>query len=305
MDAEVISAAVVGQDWLEPVADTLQTAVGTAYKAGGPAGQQIANFLHGVWLGHPLHPVLTDIPLGAWTASTALDLMEAVGGRTDLGPGADAAVGVGLAGALGAAASGLTDWYLLRANKSTQRVGAVHALLNVSATLLYGTSWFLRRRGRRGAGRTAGWLGYAVVCASAYLGGALVYDQKIGVDHGTREGLPPDFVPVLPDAELPENKLTRVEANGVKILLVRQNGEIRALGELCSHLGGPLADGKLDGGCVICPWHYSKFALSSGEVVDGPATFPQPCFETRVRDGQIEVRVPKIPQNKDNVSIVP
>jgi len=110
---------------------------------------------------------------------------------------------------------------------------------------------------------------------------------------------------VLPDAELPENKLTRVEANGVKILLVRQNGEIRALGELCSHLGGPLADGKLEDGCVICPWHYSKFVLSSGEVVNGPATFPQPCFETRVRDGQIEVRAPKLPQNKDNVTITP
>lgn len=294
MDTEVISAAVVGQDWLEPVADTLQTAVDKAYKAGGPAGQQVANFLHGVWLGHPFHPVLTDIPLGAWTASTTLDLMEAVGGRADLGPGADAAVCVGLAGALGAAASGLTDWYLLR-DKPTQRVGAVHALLNVGGTLLYGTSWFLRRRGRRGAGRAVGWLGYAVVCASAYLGGALVYDQKIGVDHGTREGLPPDFAPALPDSELPENKLTRVEVNGVKVLLVRQNGQIWALGELCSHLGGPLADGKIDDGCVICPWHYSKFALSSGAVVNGPATFPQPRFETRVRNGQIEVRAPRRP----------
>jgi len=305
MDTEVISAAIVRQDRLEPVADTLQTAVGKAYKAGGPAGQQIANFLHGVWLGHPLHPVLTDIPLGAWTASTALDLMEAVSGRTDLGPGADAAIGVGLVGALGAAMSGMTDWYLLRANKSTQRVGAVHAMLNVAATALYATSWCLRRRGDRASGRAFGWLGYGVVCASAYLGGALVYEQKIGVDHATREGLPPDFVPVLPDADLPENQLTRVEANGVKILLIRQDGEIRALGELCSHLGGPLADGKLEGDCVVCPWHYSKFALSSGEVVDGPATFPQPRFETRIRDGRIEVRAPKIPQNKDNVSIVP
>jgi nitrite reductase/ring-hydroxylating ferredoxin subunit/uncharacterized membrane protein len=298
MDSEVITAAVTQQDWLGPVADTLQTTVGQAYKAGGPAGQKIANILHGVWLGHSLHPVLTDIPLGAWTVAAALDLMEAFGGRTELGPGADAAVGVGLAGALGAAASGLTDWYILGdADKSNQRVGAAHALLNVGATALYGTSWLLRRGGRRGAGRAVGWLGFAVVSAAAYLGGALVSENKLSVDHATRERLPTDFVSVLPDADLSENTLMRVEVNGVKILLVRRNGQLSALGELCSHLGGPLAEGKLDGDCVVCPWHASKFALSSGEVVDGPATFPQPRFETRVQNGQIEVRAPQLPQN--------
>lgn len=305
MDSMNVTQALDRQEWLGPVADGLQTAMAKVYAPSGAAGQKVADFLHGVWLGHPLHPVLTDIPLGAWTAAAALDLMEAVGGRTELGPGADAAVGVGLLGALGAAASGLTDWYLLRANKSTQRVGAAHAMLNVTATALYAASWCLRRRGRRGTGQAVGWLGYGVVCAAAYLGGALVYEQKIGADHATREGLPPDFVPALPDAELPEDQPTRVEVNGVKVLLVRRNGRISALGELCSHLGGPLADGKLEGNCVICPWHYSKFDLSSGEVVDGPATFPQPCFETRVRDGQIEVRTPKIPQNEDHVSIHP
>ncbi len=64
------------------------------------------NFLHGTWLGHPLHPVLSDVPLGAWTAALALDGIEAASGRRELGPGADAAITVGLGGVAAPAAWG-------------------------------------------------------------------------------------------------------------------------------------------------------------------------------------------------------
>jgi len=149
----------------------------------------------------------------------------------------------------------------------------------------------MRRKGHRPAGRAAGWLGYGLVGAAAYLGGALVSEQKIGTDHGDREGWPEGFEAVLKETDLADNEMKSVEVAGMGVLLMRRNGSIHAIGNKCSHEGGPLSEGKYDGNCVVCPWHASRFALSTGAVVDGPATFPQPFFETRVRDGQIEIRL--------------
>ena len=126
--------------------------------------------------------------------------------------------------------------------------------------------------------------------AAAYLGGHLVFGEQIGVDHAAAQEMPKEFVPVLADADLPEGEMRRADASGVPVLLVRCEGEICALAHPCSHLGGPLSEGKLDGDVVQCPWHGSRFNVHDGSVVDGPATFPQPRFETRVREGQIEVR---------------
>lgn len=291
MDTEKILDAIDQQNWVDPVADGLGGAVAGLYKAGGDPGQKIKNFLHGTWLGHPLHPVLTDIPLGSWTAAFALDVMEVATGRQEFGQGADAAVGIGLLGAMGSAVTGLTDWS--DTDGRARKVGAVHGLLNITATILYTVSWVLRRRGERGAGRNLSWIGYALAGTAAYLGGALVYTEKIGVDHAPREEMPANFTPVLPEADLPPDKLVRAEVKGVKILLVRQGEQIHALAEACSHLGGPLADGTLEGASVVCPWHGSRFALADGSVLDGPATHPQPCLEARARDGQIEVRLNK------------
>src|SRR3954451_14624028 len=113
------------QDWLEPVETGLQKAIGEAFNAAGPVGRYLKNCLHGVWLGHPLHPVLTDVPLGAWTATLVLDLMEA-SGRKDLAPGADVALTVGLAGAGCAALAGLTDWHVT--DGRARRVGMMHGM---------------------------------------------------------------------------------------------------------------------------------------------------------------------------------
>ena len=295
MDSTVITDAISKQEWLEPVAQGMQGAVSGAYAAGGETGKKVENFLNGVWLGHPLHPAVVYVPLGAWTASSVLDVMEA-GGNEAVGPGADAAVAVGLVGALASAVTGLTQWHPLEA-RSTRRVGATHALLNVTATGLFAASLVVRKRGNRPLGRALGWLGCAIVSGSAYLGGSLAYEQKIGVDHAPRENLPRDFVPVLPEAELAENQMKRVDAGGIPVLLARRNGRVFALAESCAHLGGPLSEGALEDGCVRCPWHGSKFRLEDGQVVDGPSTYPQPRFETRVQGGQIEVRAPEIPQN--------
>src|SRR5262245_30798020 len=170
------------QEWLDVVGDRLQQAVGAAFQAGGEAGRRVRDFLHGTWLGHPLHPALTDIPLGAWITALVLD----VAGARDRGVAraADTAIGVGIAGAVGAAVTGLTDWQ--HTTGGDRRVGVGHALLNTLALTLYVTAFALRRAGARGAGRGLAALGFAAATGAAYVGGSLVYRKRIGVDHAPR-----------------------------------------------------------------------------------------------------------------------
>jgi nitrite reductase/ring-hydroxylating ferredoxin subunit len=286
--AEALMRVVEQQQALDQLSDQIQPLVQNAFKSAGPAGRELKNILHGTWLGHPLHPALTDVPLGAWTAALALDAMESISGRRELGAGADAAIAIGLVGAAGAAVTGLTDWS--ETNGRARKVGLLHGLLNVGATVLYSTSLVLRRKQKRSAGIGFAMLGFAVSNASAYLGGHLVFGEQIGVNHAAAQEMPKDFVRALADAELHEGEMKRADAAGVPVLLVRCEGEVCAIAHTCSHLGGPLSEGKLEGDVVQCPWHGSRFNVRDGSVVDGPATFPQPRFETRVRDGQIEVR---------------
>lgn len=285
--AESGADVVARQQWLDPVADTVQHALWRAWAAVGTAGRPVKNALHGTWLGHPLHPVLTDVPIGAWTAAIVLDVAAAATGRRVLRVGAQGAILVGLAGAVGAAVSGLTDWQ--HTDATPRRRGLAHALANTTAAALFTTSVVLRRR-HTGAGRGVAALGYVIASAAAYLGGTLVYRDRIGVDHADRNTLPREFVRVLREADLAEGRLRRAEVGAARILLVRRGTRVYALGEVCAHLGGPLAEGRLEDDTVICPWHGSRFALGDGQVIDGPSAYAQPCLETRVRDGWIEVR---------------
>jgi nitrite reductase/ring-hydroxylating ferredoxin subunit/uncharacterized membrane protein len=288
MDLRWITAWVDDQGWLDPTADALQPAVKLAFEALGPAKRGVKNFLHGTWLGHPLHPVMTDIPLGAWTATLLLDALSDDRGRSGIARAADASLALGLAGALGSAVTGLADWS--ETDARPRRLGVAHAALNVGATLLFTASLFSRGRGSRGAGRGLAITGYLATIAAAYLGGELVYHEQIGVDHSSGRELPEKFTPLLPDEDLPEGKLKRVLYKETPLLLVRRGDSVYALAETCAHLGGPLSEGKLEGDTVVCPWHASRFTLESGEVVDGPSAFPQPCLKTRIRNGQIEVK---------------
>jgi nitrite reductase/ring-hydroxylating ferredoxin subunit/uncharacterized membrane protein len=289
MDLRWITARVDGQGWLDTVADALQPAVKEAFDALGPARRDVKNFLHGTWLGHPLHPVMTDIPLGAWTATLLLDALADRRGRSGFARAADASLALGLAGAVGSAVTGLTDWS--ETDARPRRLGVAHAALNAGATLLFAASLLSRGRGRRGAGRGLAITGYLATIAAAYLGGELVYHEQIGVDHSSGRELPEKFTPLLADSDLPEGRLKRVLYKETPLVLVRRGDRVFALAETCAHLGGPLAEGKLEGDTVVCPWHASRFALESGEVVDGPSAFPQPRLRTRIRNGQIEVRI--------------
>jgi len=288
MGTDEIVSAITRQDWLEPAEDRLQKLLNEGFARGGSGGQKIKNVLHGTWLGHPLHVILTDVPIGAWTAGLVFDFLESSSGRREFAAAADASITIGLVGAAGAAITGLTDWQDV--DPPARRVGLVHGLLNLFGTSLFLASRVMRKRNSRAAGRRLAIFGYTVATAAAYLGGNLVYEQQIGVDHASGQKLPEKFEKVLAESELPDGKLKRAEHNGVPILLVRRGKQIFALAETCSHLGGPLSEGKLSGDSVQCPWHGSRFALEDGRVLDGPAVHPQPCLKARIRDGQVEVR---------------
>jgi nitrite reductase/ring-hydroxylating ferredoxin subunit/uncharacterized membrane protein len=285
--AETALEKIGDQTWLQPLADPLSAAVNNAYEAAGDAGRQIKNTAHGVWLGHPLHPVLTDIPLGAWFTALIFDTAESATGDRTCARAADLAVGVGVAGAVGAAITGLTDWS--QTDGRAKRLGLVHGLLNLSATSLYALSMATRRDGARNAGRAYGLAGFVVACAAAYLGGGLVYRERIGVTHADQGG-PKEFAPVFPSGDLTDNAKHLGDADGTAVVVVRQHARLCALAEHCSHLGGPLSEGTLKNGSIVCPWHGSEFSLDDGRVINGPATHPQPCFDVREQFGAVEVR---------------
>src|SRR5688572_15584707 len=225
---------------IDRVAEPLRKAVRGAYEAAGPVGQQAKNVLHGVWLGHPLHPVFTDVPLGAWTTALALD--AAAQSDPGMRRAATFAIGVGLAGAAGAAVTGLTDWS--ETDGQSRRAGLIHGLLNITATTLFATAFALRRKDSHDGGRTAAWMGYTIALGAAYLGGDLVYRQRICVTHAD-SSLPKEFTAVIDSAALAENTMVRARAGDTDVLLVRQHGRVCALVHACAHLGGPLSEGTL------------------------------------------------------------
>lgn len=271
------------------VDEKLQKAIDKAlYANGNPVAQKIRNFLNGTWLGEPLHVVITDIPVGAWTAAMVFDAVDMICNRNEFVQAADVSIAIGLAGAAGAAVTGLTDWSDV--DPPARRTGLNHALLNIGATVLFATSLILRRQGSRTSGRIASALGYAIMSYAAHLGGRMVYEYNVGVDRTVGAIFPEQFTAILPASELADGKPTRAVHDCVPILLVRRGERVFAMAETCSHLSGPLSEGKLMDDSIVCPYHASRFALDDGRVLDGPAVHPQPCLEVRTRNRRIEVR---------------
>jgi nitrite reductase/ring-hydroxylating ferredoxin subunit/uncharacterized membrane protein len=276
------------QPWVDPFSKSVQKSVSSAFSVLGPLSQPVQNFLHGVWLGHPLHPVLTDLPIGAWSVAALLDAAEAVGGDERLAAGADAALGTGLIAALGTALAGFTDWH--QTGGEARRIGIIHALSNTSATVLYALSFVSRKTGRRGLGRGLAFGGLGLMTFGAYLGGHLVYAERIGVDQAADQEAPKKFTAVLADADLIDGTPRRVLAGETPVMLLREGGAIYALADTCSHLGCSLAEGQIEGATIRCSCHGSRYALADGRILDGPSTYWQPAYDVRVNSGQIEVR---------------
>lgn len=277
------------QRWLDPLGYKLEHGLALTFNLLGRRSRTVQDALHGKWLGHPLHPVLTDVPVGAWTTAVVLDGLALTSDRPDVFErAAQAAVGLGVLGGVGAALSGLTDWQ--HTQDAARRSGLVHGAVNVVALVLNLRSFQDRRRSRHARAVVESALGYGLVLASSYLGGDLVFRHRVGVAHGPDRDGPAEFTAVLADEHLLEGAPRRVECGGVAAVLVRHAGRISAVGEQCSHLGAPMEQGWLYRGELVCPWHGSRFDLSTGCPSTGPATAPLAGYETRVRDGQIELR---------------
>ncbi len=285
--ARVGSPEVIGrQEWLDRLADPLQKWLGAAVQRGGAPAQVLKDWLNGLWLGHPLHPALTDVPIGAWWTGLFLDLL---GARE----GADTALALGTLAALPTALTGAADWS--DTDGETRRLGLVHALVNVAALGCCVGSLLARHTGRRGLGMQLSVTGVALASFSAWLGGDLVFARGNVVNHAAWEPEDNRFHVAAKLDDLVDGRLTAaeitVEETRLPLVMLKQMSEVFTLGAVCTHAGGPLAEGTLvNGACVQCPWHGSWFDLRDGSIKRGPATMSQPAYETQIRDGNVEVR---------------
>jgi nitrite reductase/ring-hydroxylating ferredoxin subunit/uncharacterized membrane protein len=277
---ELIAEKIEEVDALDAVAEPLQNAV----RAVVPQESVVKDVLSGTWLGHPVHPPLTDVVIGAWTSALALDLVG--GEQTD--KAAERLIGIGILAAVPTALTGASDWADVRGGD--RRIGTVHALGNTTALLLHALSWAARRRGHRTRGVALSAIGYGVATFSAWLGGHLSFGKGVGVNQTAFESVPKDWTPVLEASALHEGELKRAEAEGVGVLLVREGEWIHAIADRCSHRGCSLAEGELVDDSVQCSCHGSTFRLEDGSIVKGPATAPQPAYDARESDGTIQIR---------------
>lgn len=270
---------------LDGISDRLQAAVQAVAQP-----QAVQDALHGVWLGHPLHPALVQVPVGAFLSAAVLDLLP---GRRKA---ATTLIAVGTASAPPAIAAGLLDWSQM--TKDRRRVGLVHATANAIALSLYVGSLSARLNGRFGRGRALAFAGLSAASAGAYLGGHLAYAQGGGVNQAAPDisRVPEDWTAIGPLYELPSGKPAKRVIDDVPVLLYRMGDHVTAMIERCGHETGPLSEGEVVGtgaeACVVCPWHGSTFRLRDGRVVHGPAGNDQPLLRSRVRDGIVEVAQP-------------
>ena len=244
-----------------------------------------ADALHGVWLGQPVHPALTHLPMGFWTSATVLDFV----------PGSERAsralIALGLAGSVPAAAAGLADWSAL--HREQQRVGLAHGAANASAWALFAGSLAARATGREGSGRALALGGLATLTVGAYLGRHLAFPLGAGASHAEPVShlAPLGWHDLCRISDLPDGRVARRQLGYLSLAVVRRGSAVMVLADRCAHLGGPLHQGTLteadDEPCLSCPWHGSTYRLSDGAVVHGPATARQPAFDTRIAEGGV------------------
>jgi nitrite reductase/ring-hydroxylating ferredoxin subunit/uncharacterized membrane protein len=273
--------------WLRTTSDWLTGVLGPFRER--HQDNPVLELLHGGrWVGHPLHPALSDLPIGLWAGVMVLDV-------TDRNPaprrGMDAAGMLSAAGLLAAGATaltGLSDWTV--SNDEDRRAGLLHGLLNTVALGLQGASLGTRVAGHRGTARALGAAGFTVTAAAGYLGGHLVFTKGVMVSRVAWATGPRRWTRALQEADLPDDSPTAVQAEGRQIMLYRHSGRLYAIDNICSHTGGLLSRGPVADLTVTCPLHGSRFSLADGCVSRGPASQPQPVLPTRIRNGWIEVR---------------
>jgi|SRR4051794_28827746 nitrite reductase/ring-hydroxylating ferredoxin subunit len=255
----------------------------------------VKDFLHGTWLGHPLHPVLVQVPVGAWTSAGLLDAIP------PMRPAASVLIGAGVATAVPAALSGAADWS--EQELGVRRLGAVHAAANTVALSLFVGSLAARARGRGGLGRLLSYAGLGLATGSAAIGGHMSYAQSSGASHATSaaRALERDWIDLGPLDDLPDGRpAMRTGAGGgvaVPLAVVRRGARVDVFVGACAHLSGPLYEGSVEDvrghSCLVCPWHGSAFDLESGTPRRGPAATPQEKLDVRMEAGRVMARLPQ------------
>ncbi|WP_448615353.1 Rieske 2Fe-2S domain-containing protein [Modestobacter sp. URMC 112] len=286
--------------FLDRLADkpTLDGAIEPAHKAVNALlrPQALKDALHGTWLGHPLHPILAQVPVGTWTSAGLLDLVP--GAR----PAATLLIGTGVAAAVPTALAGAADWS--EQGIGVRRLGAVHAVGNTLALGLYIGSLVARARGAATLGRVLSYSGLGVATGSAALGGHMSYAQSSGASHAApaAQAMTREWVDLGPLDDLADGRPTLRTADSegqgppVPLAVVRRGPRVDAFLSACSHLAGPLAEGTVEevrgSDCLVCPWHGSAFDLSNGQPRRGPAANPQEKLEVRYESGRVLARLP-------------
>jgi nitrite reductase/ring-hydroxylating ferredoxin subunit/uncharacterized membrane protein len=251
--------------------------------------RQVRDLLHGNWLGHPLHPALAQMPIGMFLSATVLDFLPGRHKHVS-----SALIGLGVASSVPTALAGAADYS--KAMTEQRRTGLVHALLNVAGLACYVSSLWSRVRGRRWSGRASALLGLMFTGTSAAVGGHLAYRHGMGTNRsaGVPHVSPDRWADLGPVEQFPIRECVRRLVGDVPVLVVRDDDQTYVLADRCAHADGPLSDGRLlidDDLCVECPWHGSVFRLADGDAVHGPATSPQPIFDTHVEHGHLHAKV--------------
>jgi nitrite reductase/ring-hydroxylating ferredoxin subunit len=254
----------------------------------------VKDFLHGSWLGHPLHPVLVQVPVGSWASAALLDAIP------PLRPAATVLIGTGVATAVPAALAGAADWS--EQGTGVRRLGAIHAVLNTAALGLYVGSLVARGKGRGTLGRVLSYTGLTIAGGSAAIGGHMSYAQSSGASHAATavRALTTDWIDLGPLDDLPEGRPALRTGKGssvaVPLVAVRRGARVDVFVGACSHLSGPLYEGRVETvhgqECLVCPWHGSAFDLDKGQPRRGPAANPQEKLEVRMEAGRVMARVP-------------
>ncbi len=291
--AKETDAPVQAPPLTDRISDALQSGIKVAIGTNRKPPRLFKSLLHGTWLGHPLHPAITDVPIGAWGLTAILDVIWLVSPTANAWAARAALVValVGIVGALGAAVTGMADWSDTYGAERT--VGLYHAGLNTLALLLYVVSVVLRFQSATAesvAGAILGFVGLGSVLVAAYLGGDMVFGKGTGVNHTAWEAASDGYEAVLSEDAIGERSLQRVTVAGVPVVLLKLGERYYAIAATCTHAGGPLDEGELQGDVVQCPWHGSRFRMRDGKALTGPATFAQPRYDVRVRNGMIELK---------------
>ena len=255
--------------------------------------QALTVLLHGTWLGHPVHPVLAQVPVGTWLSAGVLDLVPA------LRPAATTLIGTGVAAAVPTALAGAADWS--EAGTGVRRLGIFHAAANTVALGLYAGSLVARAKGRGALGRGLSYTGLGIAAGSAAVGGHMSYSQSAGVSHSatTARSLTTDWIDLGPMDDLPEGRPTLRTGKGssvaVPLAVVRRGSRVDVFIATCSHLSGPLDEGTVEDvhgdACLVCPWHGSAFDLETGQPRRGPSAIAQEKLAVKRSAGRVLARV--------------